>query len=388
MPKPKLTWAAFLNGAPYFTTLLYDALDEDTDISQLAPNYRAALYFDIFCAQVSNGGVTQYFFNKSNSLPNFERAPEYVAANPIFAPVQHLIESAHAAWDVCKEDVLKAQNEDAWPEELFDQYADRFDALQTEFYDKYHEVAQRFCQALVQNPHDYFDMEMIDGVQAKGVAYINLHNNTKHFRFKNGFPIGPNLFETRDGLCKCVTFSDARTTMECTTENLSHYIHYPSLRTITKRFNEGALETISTGFAFWKDDGIDENYRPSGEIKSTTLSTNNEEMGSNYYYPNGQISMTIEKQKHADLFTRYWPNGQKNVQYTQDKNFVERYFWCFDETGAELAPNGTGKVLMIYDENISEGRTWAEGVLNNGKLLGDLKRFEQHPKTKKKSKLP
>jgi hypothetical protein len=388
MTKPQLTWIQFLSAAPYFTSLLGDALAEKTDLRQLEPNYRAALYFDVFSGEVSDGGITQYFFNRALTLPDFDLVPQIIAANPLFASVQPVVEAAYAAWSDCREQVLEAIEQDDWPEALFNQYSAQFEPLQTEFYARQHEVAQRFCHALILNPDHYFEMQPIEGVPAKGQAYIHLQNNTKHLRFKNGFPIGPNLFDTRDGFCKTVSFDDARNTLQCCDESISYFIHYPSQRSITKRFNDGILEKISTQISFWHDDGLAEAYRSTGQIEYAALSRDHEEIGTHYFYPNGQLSLKLEKVSEGQMFTRFWPNGKKNAQYVEDKNLVTRYSWCFDEQGNDLAPDGTGKLLMIYDENTMGERTWAEGVIDRGRLIGQLKRFEPQSALKNKPKLP
>ena len=95
--RPRITWAELLLSAPYFSSALADAVDEDEiKLTKLAPWPKAWLYWDVLDGEVSNGGVTQYFYNQADSLPAFDRAPEHIAAHPVLAPYAHFAREIHA----------------------------------------------------------------------------------------------------------------------------------------------------------------------------------------------------------------------------------------------------------------------------------------------------
>jgi Domain of unknown function (DUF4375) len=378
MIKPMIEWHDFLNAAPYFQSLVHDVLEDDTDITNMHPLLRALLYFDIFDGEVSNGGIAQYYYNQAFSLPNFERAPEYIAQNPVFAPIMHIVNAAHAAWEDCAADVEKAVKKDEWPEKLFNKYAPKFDALQTEFYSLNHLVSQAFCAELIQNPHDYFDFKPIEGVAEKGISRVSIHNNTKHYRFEDGFPVGPNVFEKKDGSYHFTRFYNNRSCMEYDNGTRQGMIHYPSKRSVSLTFDEGKLEAFKTQFAFWNDHGARDNYS-NNQLQYSALIVNKEALSESWFHSNGQLSFSVEKQKEGDFCKRYWPNGQLNASYLRkDPMTVIRYYQCFAENGEDIAPNGTGDLYELVCDD-AEQRVWFTAKLEKGKTVGGITRNTKYP---------
>lgn len=378
MNKPIIEWHDFLNAAPYFQSLVHDVLDDDTDITTLHPLLRALLYFDIFDGEVSNGGIAQYYYNQAFSLPNFERAPEYIAENPVFAPIMHIVNAAHAAWIDCAADVEEAVKQNEWPEQLFNKYAPKFDALQTEFYSLNHLVSQAFCAELIQNPHNYFDFKPIEGLPEKGVAHISSQDNSKHYRFENGFPVGPNVFEKEAGAYLLTRFYNNRSCMEYDDGRRQGIIHYPSKRSISLLFDaDNKLNMLQTQFAFWNDHGVRERYT-NNQLAYSALVVNKEELSQSWFHPNGQLSLSIEKQPSSEQYTRFWPNGQLNVRYLKDKNGGCRYLQCFAENGNDLAPNGMGDLYELVCDD-AQKRIWFTGKLEKCKAVGGIKRNTKYP---------
>jgi Domain of unknown function (DUF4375) len=370
MNKPTIEWHEFLAVAPYFQSLVHDVLDDDTDITSLHPKLRALLYFDIFDGEVSNGGIAQYYYNQAFRLPDFARAPEYIAQNAVFEPIMHIVNAAHAAWADCAAEVEKAVKKDEWPEKLFKKYAPKFDALQTEFYAMNHLVSQAFCAELIQNPHDYFDFKPMEGVAKKGISRVSIHNNTKHFRFENGFPVGPNVFEKKDGSYVFTRFYNNRSCMEYDNDSRQGLIHYPSKRSISLTFDGHKLEEFKTDFAFWNDHGVRECYS-NNQLQYSTIIVNKESLSESWFHANGQLSFSVEKQNEGELCKRYWPNGQLNASYLRkDPMTVIRYSQCFAENGDDLMPNGTGEWYELVKENYENKRIWFEGILLDGKIQG------------------
>lgn len=116
----------------------------------------------------------------------------------------------HAAWSSVESAVAEARKSDEWPEKLFEAYSEQFAALETAYFKINHEISQRLCADIVQRPHAYFAIEPIPDVPAKGIAHIVLRGGTHRLRFEDGFPIGPNIFDERDGGCDVVWFSRDR----------------------------------------------------------------------------------------------------------------------------------------------------------------------------------
>lgn len=373
--RPPMDWQGLFSTAPYFTSALNDALNDDIDERELPPLYLAGLYFNTFDGEICNGGVSQYFYNQADYLPNFDRVPELLAAHPVLAPIMPMVNTVHRAWQDCAADVRAAREADDWPEQLFKQYASVFEQLENDYYAINQEVSQRLAQHIVQHAHDYFTMEHIAGVPDTGVAHISIHNNTQHFRFKNGFPVGPNVFEQRDGGYFMICFDDEINRMEYSDGTRQGWIHYPSLRSVDMNFyDDRHLELFKSEKAFWYRDGVREYFHHQGFITSSHIELGKDELCSRYFYPNGQLSLSIIKQKNGELLQRYWANGQPNTHALRDENWNTRYFNCFDEQGKELAPNGNGQLIEIFSEEDGE-RVWAQGTLVNGRLHGDFIRY-------------
>ena len=376
MIKPKIEWHEFLSAAPNFTALLTD----DIDMTQLAPLLRAAAYFDIFDGEICNGSVAQYFFNKADSLPGFAQAAQYIAANPIFGPVMHIVNEVHAAWDSCAQNVAAARDDADWPEELFEKYHSRFDALQTEFYQLNHAVRNQFSYAVLRTPQDYFELAPIEGVSVTGVSHIAIHQNSKRLRFKDGFPVGPNVFEKRDGSCLTVRFSDERDVMERVDAVQHYWVHYPSGRTIDMSFNDKKLDRLSTGLNHFANDGLYDWFHPSGHLRISSRYQQSQELACTRYYLDGSICRTSFFERQGKVETGLWPNGRVNIRCVEDKNGGLRVIECFAENGDNLAPDGNGQYLEIISEQ-DDHRTWTQGALIKGRLTGEIKRFEKNLKT-------
>lgn len=386
MKKPKLEWHQLLESAPFFVQAIHEVVDDDTDITKLHPLLRAAIYYDIFDGEISNGGVSQYFYNQALSLDDFERVPEYIAANPVFSPAMQIINEVHTAWASCADDVRKAHdNDDEYPDKLFKKYAPRFDALETQFYAIHHKISSQFNLALLQNPHAYFDLTPIAGVPKKGVAYVNTHKDSKRFRFKDGFPVGPNIFEKKDGTYFLTRFSDSREVMECIDDPKHYWIHYPSGRSVDMTFTDDKLDMFKTEFDFRQNDGVYEWFNSTGSLKSSTLYQLNEQKNEVDYYPNGKVGFTSTTEKQSKVNVRFWPDGSLNTKYVEAKNGGIRVLKCLDETGKDLAPNGNGKFYEFVSE-VDKKRSWFEGEIKEGKLIGYRQSFTKNLITGKTKK--
>lgn len=371
---PAISWPQFLLSAPYFTSALSDSVSGS--FSDLPALPRAVLYWDLFDAEISNGGVAQYFYNQALSLPGFDQVPEFVAAHPVLNQYRHFVDEVHKAWYDVSEQVHAAEDEGDWPEELFKSLKPKFEALETAFFAINHDISQVLNAYLLGDPHAYFDIAPLDDVTANGLAWIECRGKgfRGKLRFVDGFPVGPNVFERgNNGGCDVVWFSRDRQIMVC--ERVGEggkarnrdTIHYPSFRTHQMRFNGVGLESQSDGRSFWYKEGLHESYHDNGCIKSSKLYAAGNELVMEYFHKSGQLMMRTEQHEGQQCCVRYWPNGQINTRSTKEDAHEERYQQCFAEDGTDLAPNGNGTLR----QTISDGG-WCEGRLVDGLLEGEV----------------
>jgi hypothetical protein len=120
---------------------------------------RAAWFYLQFVYQVNNGGVIQYFYNLCD-MPGFERAPEFIAQNPVLSQALPFVKQAHLAWNDVGKEVAKARSKGNLPaaEKLFKSMENTFDALETEFYAVESGIFEQLSAAINQSPHDYFEI--------------------------------------------------------------------------------------------------------------------------------------------------------------------------------------------------------------------------------------
>lgn len=395
---PSIDWPALLRSAPHFSHSIVDAL-HTSGPDGFAPLVRAVYYFDLFDAQVSNGGVDQYFANVAAHLDDAGAVPGIIAANPVYAPLLPLIEEAHAIWNAvadayCEEDDDEdEEDEDEDENDLLAPHAERMEAIATAFFAQHHAIRQRLEEDIVRDPHRYFALAPVPGLRGSGVEHVALADGAHRLRFVEGFPIGPNVFENGDGGCKngcdVVWFSPDRTLLQCETagfggERSRHWIHYPSQAssswTTGEDFMSGAPQSVrndrlALGLG---QHGLHEYFSAEGRRESATLHWHGEELCSEHFYPDGAALLRCKRQGHGEHRLRYWPNGALNTESIEERDGRERYLRCLDPEGRDLAPNGTGRLHEMLSLD-SAMRQWREGELVGGFLSGPLRRMASHP---------
>ena len=380
MTLPRIDWSDFLQAAPYFNAILIDAFDRKT-APTLPPLPRAAWYWDIFNGEVSNGGIIEYLFNQASSLPAFERVPEFLAEHPQLLDALPFVRATYDAWAELAPEIRSARERDEWPEELFLRHAPRFEALQDEFFKINHAIACRMHGAIVQSPRDYFEIEPIANLPAKGVAHVLLGDGRHRLRFKNGFPVGPNLLESDDGHCNVVWFSDDRGMVECERRDYGlhrrQWLHFASLSSGSMDFEGGRLRVQQDRLALWQEHGLNHRLSHDGRIESLELHLRGEELLTEFFHDDGSLNLRIESVGEGRRRTRYWPSGALNVESVEDETTgITRYLRCLDENGVELAPGGNGRLFEVIEED-ARRRLWLEGALVDGLLDGDVLRIER-----------
>lgn len=374
--RPAIDWPGLLQAAPYFTSAIMDTLSPE-QAPEAAPLVRAAYFYDLFDGQVSNGGVMQYFYNLALSTPGFAQVPAFIAQNPHLAQALPFVEAVHAAWAEVAPAVASARDSDEWPEALFSSHRARFEALEKDFYAVNHTISQRLCAAIVQSPHDYFDIAPVPGLPERGVAHIVLKDGTHRLRFEDGFPIGPNLFERGDGDCDVVWFSRDRQLLQTETgyggTRTRNWLHYPSQAGGIWRLKGGKLQSHEGTRALWHKHGLRESMHANGAPKTASLFRDNQSLGDEHFFADGTLQLRHEKRADGEHRSRYWPGGALNTESIYDeKTRRERYLQVRDRDGQPLAPEGTGRLHQFLTIEKGEHR-WREGALVDGYLEGPVR---------------
>ncbi len=395
---PALDWPTLLRCAPYFSTAIVDALcraDPDT----FAPHVRAVYYFDLFDAQVSNGGVGQYFDNVVARRSDAGQIPAAIAANPVFAQALPLIEEVHAIWSVVAAghpdvadhgDKGGEDEDDDWDayEELLAPHASRLEAISEQFYAVHHQIRRDVDADIVRDPHRYFAIAAVPGLRGQGIEHVTLPDGACRMRFEDGFPVGPNTFEAENGHCDVVWFSRDRSVLQAeragyAAERQRDWIHYPSQASGSWTFGFDFMgdgrsvrnDRLSLGLGHH---GLHESFTADGRRESSALYWHGEEMASEHFYPDGTPLLRCRRQGQGEHRTRYWPNGAVNTETIEDRDGRERYLRCLDQDGHDLAPGGTGRLQEMLSLDV-DMRQWREGELVGGFLSGDVQRFASHP---------
>lgn len=390
MTLPAIDWSGFLEAAPYFNSALLDTVSA-SEAADLPPLPRAAWYWDIFNAEVSNGGISQYLYNQALSLPGFERVPEFIAAHPQLHEAMPFVRAAHEAWAQVAPEFARARESDDWPEDLFQRHEARFEALQTAFFKVNHLIACRVHGAIAQSPHEYFHIEPIAGLAAKGVVHVSVRDGQHRLRFKDGFPVGPNLLEQAKGECDVVWFSDDRGTVECERGGYGgrnrQFLHFASLSSVTAGFERGRLRALRTEQALWIGHGLSERFSHAGTLENFDLHLRGEELLNEFFDADGGLKLRIEFTEQGERRLRYWPSGALNVESLEDLDSgIVRYLQCLDPDGGDRAPGGDGELFELI-EHSAHRRLWLQGPLVGGVLHGDLLRLETDLKTGRQREL-
>lgn len=390
---PSTDWPALLRSAPHFSSAIVEALCESGP-DGFAPLVRAAYYFDLFDAQISNGGVDQYFGNVAAKLVDASAVPGIISANPVYAPVLPLIEEAHAIWNAVAEAYLEDEDDGDEEEDEEDEdedddllapHAERMEAIATAFFALHHVVRQRLEEDIVRDPHRYFAIASVDGLRGSGVEHVALADGAHRLRFVDGFPVGPNLFENADGGCDVVWFSHDRTLLQCETAGWAaqrerHWIHYPSQAssswTTGENFMSGARQTVrndrlALGLGHH---GLHETFDAQGQRENTQLYWQGEELCSEHFYPGGTPLLRCKRQDKGEHQLRYWPGGALNTESITGRDGRTRYLRCLDEQGRDLAPGGSGCLVEMLSLDAGV-RQWREGELVEGFLQGPVIRM-------------
>ncbi|MGG8166834.1 hypothetical protein PGO42_08725 [Klebsiella aerogenes] len=378
---PTISWPDFLRAAPWFSAELFDAV-AGKPFDTLPPLARAACYWEIFSSEVANGGITQYLYNQGDSLAQFPRAPEFVAVHPALVEGLPFIQQAHAAWEQVADDVRQARESGDWPEALFTQYAPLFNELEEAMFQVLDSISCRLNQHIVQSPDDYFRITPLQGVAESGISWVEHRTgNTVHYllRFVDSFPVGPNIFELKDGTTHIVRFSAGRDLLTIEKPNYSGYrqltVHYPTqLNTVWDFKKSGQLEGFHTQQALSYRHGLQEIYDDAGNISRLELNLNNTPVHMSYFAPSGTVACSHDHWQQREYRSRYWPSGQLNTRSVLDLSgdvTRERYLECRDEKGSDLLVNGCGQLyeILSFDADGTIQR-WREGEVVNGYLNG------------------
>ncbi len=374
--KPKVSWAQFLEAAPYFMELLW--AEEDPLGPEWAPLVRAVAFADVFFSQVENGGVAQYLFNKASKLPHFSEAPEIVRQNSLLGNVAELMHKVHQYPAVHPELHASAMNflrtGKVDYEEDYRAYTREFDfkvgaACERAIIDIQHDIVLR--------PQAYFDLWPV--VQ-NGTVEIPCESGAWRVRFVNGFPIGPNIQPDEFG-GRLFRFSSNRCYLEFDSIRVNakpdvdrNYVDLVNGVRTTTSFSNGRVDRVHSKIHS-RDHGLSERYGEDGQPKYSGVGLNGMRIEMHRRDLEGSPFTTwLPLPSGATSIRRYFANGQLNTERVQHGT-SSSYSQCFDESGMDLAPGGTGvfRELWSYDER---GPRWRVGKMVNGHLHGQLKYLE------------
>lgn len=391
---PSADWTTLLQRAPGFSAVLMDALCNEGP-SKFPPHIRAFYYYDLFDAQVSNGGVDQYFSNLALCLRDFARIPEFIAQNPVFERALPLVRQAHAIWDdiapayAAAGDEEEDEEEDEGPsaiEALLAPYADRLEAIAKSFFAIHHYIRQALEAEIVRDPHRYFEIEAAPGLRGAGIEHITLDDGASRLRFEDGFPVGPNILEREDGSCDVVRFSRDRQLLQAETtdflgKRIQHWIHYPSQASGRWSFNfaDDGRSVRDELRSLWHAHGLREYFEEDGRLQAASLHWHGEELCSEDFYTDGTVQLRRRRRDDGGQhWLRYWPNGALNTEILEDSEGRFCYLRCLDAEGRDLALNGTGRLHELL--SLGDGmRQWREGELLDGYLSGWVLRMASLP---------
>jgi hypothetical protein len=382
--RPRMHWFDLLDAAPYFTQAIMPGARVTNDqLARAAALVRAVCYYDIFDGEVSNGGLMGYFYNKAHSLRDFTRAPEFVATHPLLADALPSMTAAHAAFAEVREEVEATRTADLDEDvsELFQRHRPRFASLERNFLAIKAALRMRLHRAIVQDPHAYLDIEPCEGVPATGTAHvltrIEPRGLTCRLRFVDGFPIGPNIVEEREGRCRLVVrfahdrdhvdvdrFDDGIDESRC-------WVDFKTGISETRRFEQGRLRLVEGKKLLWQAHGMRETYREDGSVENTDLKLGGKGIAAASYYPDGRLWF-LQQSVDGQRRRRWWfPSGALNVEAIEEADLRIRYLGCWAEDGCSLAPDGNGllRQLLPREEGVEE--RWREGRLVAGYLEGD-----------------
>ena len=394
--RPHADWTQFLEAAPYFSSVLWDNIDETDSIYDFSPLVRAVFYYDLFDGETSNGGVTQYFFNLGGSLRGFDEAPALVAAHPLLADAVPFLHEAHTLWDRIRPAVNAARREanaaSAAGDEaafvdsastLFQDQADTTADFNERFFAVNHHIRMRVYRAFLENPHAYLDLAAPSGITGRGVetAEVEGRQGCWRLRFVDGFPRGPNVCEdpdAPDGM-RLLRFTADRMHLDCDRlvswipgEFERLWVDYRAGVSSTRLFRDGRLDSVDSQRSLSHSHGLSECYRADGVVRNTDLSLDGQPMIKRFADDSGDVR-TIQ-QRDLDgrrIKRRFHANGRLNTEEEELPDGRTRYACCLDDTGRNLAPRGSGRLRAFV--GVFDGcARWRTGKLVRGFLHGEV----------------
>lgn len=391
--RPAITWGQFLDAAPWFVEAMRS--EDDCLGPEWTPLIRAVAFFDVFRGQVQSVGVSQYLFNKADSLPHFDEAPHIVRQHPLLKDVadlmlmvhgdpdmiRHYVEAQHEQIDALRDYVETGEGGDQpiTYEEKYRAFTDVFDRRAWRINDA---AFMRIHKAVLEEPQLYFDIAPALGVTGQGAepAVIDGFSGTWEMRLVDGFPIGPNLQRDEFGGIRILRFSSSRMHLDFDHPRFSEgqepdreWIDFSTGVGQQRSFRQGHFETIATKLNFFTEHGLREYYEPNGQPKYSGVFLNGMKMEMHRRDLEGSpFTISQPSSSGEKLVRRYFGNGQLNFEQIVSNALPFRYTRCLDENGNDLAPNGTGVLREIWTMT-DAGPRWRVGQIVDGLLHGEFR---------------
>lgn len=391
--RPKITWGRLLDSAPYFIETLWS--EDDALTPDYAPLVRAVAYFDIFRGQVENGGISQYLYNKSTTLPHFSEAPDIVRRHPELKDVADLMLLAHGDKEMVRhyEKAFKEQNQiirryittgeggdtPITYEEKYRTFSDAFDERALAINDR---ALMRVQAHILREPQAYLEISAAPGITGVGVEFANLegYSGAWEARFVDGFPVGPNFQTDEYANRRIMRFSTNRMHLEFDhrvfregEEPTREWFDFAAGVGGERSFKNGALESLSNKRGLSADHGLREYYEPDGTSRSASVELG--EVRVEMYHPTREgspFTVTMPLPSGGKVRRKYFANGQLNIMQEYPGPWPFRTTHCYDESGADLAPNGSGEYRELWSME-DAGPRWRIGRIIDGLLDGEVR---------------
>lgn len=392
--RPKITWGQFLDSAPYFIEAMWS--EDDAITPDYAPLVRAAAYFSIFRGEVENGGIAQYLYNKSTTLPHFAEAPDIVRGHPELKEIADLMLMAHGDKDMVRhyEEAFGDQNAliqtyirtgkggdtPITYEEKYRAFSDVYDELAWKMNDR---ALLRLQADILRRPHMYLDIQPPPGVIGVSVEFAELESfgGIWEARFLNGFPTGPHLLSDEFGNRRIMRFSNNRMHFEFDhpvhregEEPTREWFDFAADIGAVRNFKGGVLESVSDRRGIAREHGLRERYEPNGQSRAAAVFLNSVRVEIDYPNREGSPFKISTPLPGGGTSTRkYFASGQLNVEQEHSRDSPAFHTkQCFDENGINLAPGGSGEYRELW-AIIESGPRWRIGRLVNGLLDGEVR---------------
>lgn len=404
-PRPALDWPTFLAAAPHFQTALWRA---PGDWRAFAPWPRAAMAYDQFDGQVSNGGVMQYFYNCIGVDPALRKAHLWVAEHPALHDAAAMMAEVHARWDEVCDEVRAARRGAAALSDrralqqafaLFKRHARGFAAFEKRFCAAKPAIAMRLIRHMLEHPGAYIDFLPLPATDADGTVDVEQADGTRwRLRVVDGFAVGPNLRFGADGEVGMLRFTSDRLHLDYDAargggeEPARAWVDFRSGQDERRSFERGALSAVDMRRDLRREHGLRMRFAADGAVIGSELSLHGRAVAKVDHGDDGRPRIVrIAEPDGTERVRCYFDKvgfdaggfdaGGLNVEWIAQADGRRRFVACLDERGNALIVAGEGALREAIAENVDDegrqrGPRWRLGTVRGGFLHGEARIVE------------